>query len=297
LKLAAIDIGSNAVRMQITNVIVYRGKVTFKKLEYMRFPLRLGNDVFNIGEIGPELKEKFIQLLQAFKIWIDLYQVDDVMVCATSAMREAANSDQLAAETALRLGLNIEIIDGQREAEIINKAIFNNLDQKSYLHIDVGGGSTELNLYAGHKKIDSESFKMGSVRRLKDAEAPAMWKQVEEWVCKRIHKEYQPITAIGTGGNINKIYDLTGKKRTKDNTLSIQEVKHVREEIVKLSLEERINVLMLNPDRADVILPASEIYLLVMQYAKARKILVPDVGLKDGMIQMMYERNQHLLPV
>jgi exopolyphosphatase/guanosine-5'-triphosphate,3'-diphosphate pyrophosphatase len=297
LKLAAIDIGSNAVRMQITNVIVYRGKVTFKKLEYMRFPLRLGNDVFNIGEIGPDLKEKFIQLLQAFKIWIDLYQVDDVMVCATSAMREAANGDEVAEETALRLGLRIEVIDGQREAEIINKAIFNNLDQKSYLHIDVGGGSTELNLYAGHQKIDSESFKMGSVRRLKDAEAPAMWTEVEKWVCQRIHKEYLPVTAIGTGGNINKIYDLTGKKRTKDNTLSIQEVKHVREEIAKLSLEERINVLMLNPDRADVILPASEIYLLVMQYAKARKILVPDVGLKDGMIQMMFERNQHLLPV
>lgn len=296
MKLAAIDIGSNAVRMQITNVIVYQGKVTFKKLEYMRFPLRLGYDVFRVGEIGPELQEKFFQLLHAFKIWIDLYQVDDVMACATSAMRESANGYDIVDEAYRRLGLKIEVIDGQREAEIINRAIFNNLDQKSYLHIDVGGGSTELNLYVAHEKVASESFRMGSVRRLNEVEAPAMWQQVEQWISEYVHKEYHPITAIGTGGNINKIFDLSGKKRTKDNTISFYEVKHVREQIASMSLEERINVLMLNPDRADVIVPASEIYLRVMHYAKARKILVPDVGLKDGMIQIMFERNQHLLP-
>jgi exopolyphosphatase / guanosine-5'-triphosphate,3'-diphosphate pyrophosphatase len=296
LKLAAIDIGSNAVRMQITNVIVFRGKITFKKLEYMRFPLRLGQDVFEIGEIGPQLKEKFISLLQAFKIWIDLYEVDDVMACATSAMRESANGEMVRDEIKDRLGLDIEIIGGQTEADIINKAIFKNLDFKTYLHIDVGGGSTELNLYVGHEKIAAESFKMGSVRRIKSGDEPLIWGEMENWVKDHIHKDYQPVISIGTGGNINKIYDLSGKKRMRDNTLSINEVMHVREVISTMTPEERINVLMLNPDRADVILPASEIYLQVMHFAKSKKILVPDVGLKDGMIQMMFERNQHLLP-
>lgn len=288
MKLAAVDIGSNAIRLQITNVLSYQEKVTFKKIEYVRFPLRLGHDVFRSKKISPASEEKFFKLMQAFKILIDLYEVDNELICATSAMREAKNGEEVATRVLNEIGLKIRIIDGNKEAELINKAISSYIDDKTYLHIDVGGGSTELNLYYKKEKLNARSFKIGSVRRLEHFDSPVIWKNMESWVRENIRKEYGPITAIGTGGNINKIFDLA---KTKTNTpLAIKKIEEIKEFLSKYSFEEKVNLLQLNHDRADVIIPASEIYLAVMRAAKSKNIIVPDVGLKDGMMIYLYEK-------
>lgn len=288
MRLAAVDIGSNAIRFQITNVISYQGKTTFKKLEYVRFPLRLGNDVFGSKSISKASEAKFLKLMHAFKLLIDLYEVDNYMACATSAMREAKNGEEIAGKVLNELGLKIRIIDGNKEAELINRAISSYIDEKTYLHIDVGGGSTELNLYHKREKVNSRSFKIGSVRRLGRHDSPVIWKNMKQWIALNVKKEYGPITAIGTGGNINKIFELAKTKTNK--ALSIAKVEQIKEYLSSYTYEERVNVLQLNPDRADVILPASEIYISVMHAAKVKSIIVPDVGLKDGIMQVLYEK-------
>ncbi len=296
IKLAAIDIGSNAIRLQVTSVIQYEGKITFKRLEYLRFPLRLGQDVFEVTEdnpthhIGPERVAKFLKLMSAFKLLIDLYEVDEYLGCATSAMREAENGHALIEQVRREYGLELQIIDGDTEAEILNNALMSFLEEgKSYLHIDVGGGSTELNLYVNKQKKAARSFPIGSVRRLNTRKPlDQVWGEVQQWIKANVRKDYGKVIAIGTGGNINKIYDLSGKKTSK--LLTINKVISTRDFVAGHSLEERINKLQLNPDRADVIVPASDIYITAMQWAKATKILVPNVGLKDGVMQMLYEK-------
>ena len=301
LKLAAIDIGSNAIRLQVTNVLEYEGKITFKRLEYVRFPLRLGQDVFEITEenpthrIGAERSGKFLKLMHAFSLLINLYEVDDYMAFATSAMREAENGHELVHKAKKNYGLHIEIIDGDREAEIINNALLNFLEPgKAYLHIDVGGGSTELNLYIDKEKIAAHSFPIGSVRRLNTRiSLDQVWESINEWIRTHLKKKHGSLTAIGTGGNINKIFDLSGKKVGKP--LPTKQVISIRDFLASHTLEERINKLQLNPDRADVILPAADIYIAVMKWARATKIIVPDVGLKDGVMQMLYDK--HLVQI
>lgn len=298
MKLAAIDIGSNAIRLQVTNTTLSKkdGEVTFKKVEYIRFPLRLGRDVFTHGKISKTSKENFKKLMTAFKLLLDLYQVDDYMACATSAMREAENGQVLANEVKKEIGLNINIIDGDEEAALINYALKNHLvEGKTYLHIDVGGGSTELNVYDKGKKATARSFKIGSVRRLEHHDSPEIWDDMKKWVKENVKKEFGKATAIGTGGNINKIYDLAGKDPGK--TMSIKKAKEIQTMLRDYSLEERMEILQLNPDRADVIIPASEIYISVMEWAKASSIVVPDVGLKDGVMRHLYERNANKIPV
>ncbi|MFC2186019.1 Ppx/GppA phosphatase family protein [Fulvivirgaceae bacterium LMO-SS25] len=288
MKIAAIDIGSNAIRLQITSVLEYEESITFKKIEYVRFPLRLGQDVFTEKLIKPDTEEKFVKLMRSFKILIDLFEVDIYRACATSAMREAKNGATIAARVLNEIGLKIDIINGDKEAEIINNSLSSYLEDKAYLHIDVGGGSTELNIYVNKQKVAANSFKIGSVRRLSFHQSPLVWKRMEDWIKQNIKKEYGRITAIGTGGNINKLADLAKKKPGK--TISIKKIEAVREYLAGFTLEERINKLQLNPDRADVILPASDIYMFAMKAAKATNILVPDMGLKDGMIQDMYKK-------
>lgn len=287
MKLAAIDIGSNAVRLQITKVIEYDKLITFKKLEYVRFPLRLGHDVFTEGRISEYNKERFYKLMTAYKNLIDLYEVDAFFGCATSAMRESENGRTLVEQVKEGLDLDIRIISGDEEADMINKVVLFSLDEKNYIHIDVGGGSTELNFYRDHKKVDSRSFKVGSVRKLEHMDNPEVWKEMKEWVNERTVPKEGKITAVGTGGNINKLFELSNpetktRKMTRDKLIRTQEV------LKNLTLEDRLNKLQLNPDRADVIIPASEIYLTVMESARANKIIVPDVGLKDGINYHMY---------
>ena len=190
---------------------------------------------------------------------------------------------------ASELGVVIHIIDGNREAELINRAIHSFLTEKTYLHIDVGGGSTELNLYVKGKKIKTRSFKIGSVRVLERNDSPAMWEDMEHWVKEHIKKSFGKVTAVGTGGNISKIFELSKMKPGK--TISRQKVKDIRDMVEGLSLEERIYKLQMNPDRADVIVPASGIYIQVMEWANASSILVPEVGLKDGIMMYLYEKN------
>lgn len=289
MKLAAIDIGSNAIRLQVTNTFFSKGQVGFKKMEYVRFPLRLGKDVFNTGRISEEREEKFKKLMHAFKLLIDLYEVDDYMACATSAMREAENGSEIVSEVAEELGLNIDIIDGGREAELINNAISSFLDaEHSYLHIDVGGGSTELNLLRGGEKIDSKSFQIGSVRRLEHHDSPDIWRDMEAWVIENVPNRGE-VTAVGTGGNINKIFELAGK--ISGEQMSLDNIKHIQTYVGGMTMEERINDLQLNNDRADVIIPASEIYVSVMEWADSANIIVPNVGLKDGIMHTLYLRN------
>ncbi|WP_367281475.1 Ppx/GppA phosphatase family protein [Porifericola rhodea] len=298
IRLAAIDIGSNAIRLQVTSVIQYEEITTFKKLEYVRFPLRLGQDVFEVTgdnpsqRIGPERSAKFLKLMKAFKLLIDLYEVDEYLGCATSAMREAENGSELVKTVKDKYGLELDIIDGDREAEILNNALMSFLEEdKTYLHIDVGGGSTELNLYVNKEKIVARSFPIGSVRRLNTRKSlDQVWEEMKQWIKTHVKKEYGKVTAIGTGGNINKIYDLSGKKNNK--TISFNKVISTRDYVASHSLEERISKLQLNPDRADVIVHASDIYVFAMKWARAGKILVPNVGLKDGIMQLLYEKHQ-----
>jgi len=290
LKLAAIDIGSNAIRFQISTVLDRGPNVLFKKLEYIRFPLRLGHDVFSAGKISKESIAKFMKLMSAYKIMIELYEADDYMFCATSAMREAENGKQLADRVYNELGLTINLISGKEEADLINRAIKSYLSDHTYLHIDVGGGSTELNLYVQGKKIKTRSFKVGSVRVLEHTDQPVMWTDMEKWIKANVKKSYGRLTAVGTGGNISKIFELAGKKPGK--AIGIKTVRDVRDRVDGLTMDQRIYELQMNPDRADVIIPASNIYLKVMEWAHAQSILVPDVGLKDGMLLYLLEKNQ-----
>ena len=288
MRLAAIDIGSNAIRLQITKVIEYDKLITFKKLQYVRFPLRLGQDVFANKQISEYNQERFIKLMSAYKTLLDLYQVDHYYGCATSAMRESKNGKQLAQRAWDELGLKINIITGLKEAEMINSVISLDLDEKIYLHIDVGGGSTELNFYYKQKKVASKSFKIGSVRRMEHHDSPKVWNEIEKWVKSELKGHKEKVTAIGTGGNINKIYELSPRARKRK--ISLENIMRVQDYLRNLTMDELLNRLQLNPDRADVIVPASEIYVHAMMAAGAQNMLVPDVGLKDGINYYLFEK-------
>ena len=287
MKLAAIDIGSNAVRLQITKVIEYEKIITFKKLEYVRFPLRLGHDVFSTGRISEFNKERFYKLMTAYKNLIDLYEVDALYGCATSAMRESENGQQIIDGVKDKLDLEINIISGEEEADMINRVVLFSLDNRNYIHIDVGGGSTELNIYHNHEKIHSKSFQIGSVRKLEQGELPEAWEEMKEWISDHTVPKGEKITAVGTGGNINKLFELSNPE-SKSRKMAIDKLMRTQDVLKNLSIDDRLNKLQLNPDRADVIIPASEIYIQVMLSARAKNILVPDVGLKDGINYHMY---------
>lgn len=288
MKLAAIDIGSNAIRFQVTNVMEYEKSIPiFKKIEYIRFPLRLGHDVFRKGEISVLKRDKFVQLMQTFKLLMDLYEVDHYMGCATSAMRESSNGREIIDQVKEDFGLEIDIIDGETEASYINTAINAFLKEGLFVHIDVGGGSTEINLYEDGKKLNSASFQVGAVRSLEKMNSAESWEIMKTWVKNNIVKKGK-VTAIGTGGNIKKIYDLANHKIGK--SISLKKVITTVDFIKEYSYEDKQRYLQLNPDRADVIIPAAEIYIAVMEWAKVSSIIVPDVGLKDGLMLEMYNR-------
>lgn len=288
MKLAAIDIGSNAVRLQITKVIEYEKMITFKKLEYVRFPLRLGHDVFTDGKISDYNRERFFKLMTAYKNLIDLYEVDSIYGCATSAMRESANGQTLVDEIDTKLGLKLEIITGDEEAEMINKVILSSLDNKNYIHIDVGGGSTELNIYKNHIKTFSKSFPIGTVRRLEQGRNQSNWLAMNDWVKQHTDTHGEKITGVGTGGNINKLFELSNPE-SKSKKMSLDKLMRTQDILKNLSTDDLLNKLQLNPDRADVIIPASDIYISVLKSAGAKHIIVPEVGLKDGINYYMYQ--------
>ncbi|SNC64970.1 exopolyphosphatase / guanosine-5'-triphosphate,3'-diphosphate pyrophosphatase [Hymenobacter gelipurpurascens] len=299
LKLAAIDIGSNAVRCQISAVLHYGDKYRLKRVEYVRYPLRLGEDVFATGEISEKKQEKFIKFLHALRLLMEVHDVapNHYLICATSAMRTALNGQEVAARIQQELGMTVQVIDGQAEAAYINRVIEHLLeDNKHYLHIDVGGGSTEFNIYYNRRKVASQSFEVGSIRRMQQAESGlagtdaqnATWQHMEEWV-KENGRRYHVSRAIGTGGNINKLYSMA--QPSVDKPVSRRRIGTILDHLMSMSMDERVNVALLNPDRADVIIPAGQIYLSAMEWANIHQMIVPDIGLKDGMLQTLFEEH------
>ncbi|MGV3589536.1 MAG: Ppx/GppA phosphatase family protein [Adhaeribacter sp.] len=288
MKLAAIDIGSNAVRCQISSVLHHQERNIFKRVEYLRYPIKFGEDVFTSGIISTEKEERFTKFLHALKLLMEVHDVSHYMICATSAMRQAQNAPEIIQRVNKRLGMKINVIDGQTEAELINKVIHNLLDDKNYLHIDVGGGSTEFNVYIDHKKVASQSFEMGSIRYQVGSKNDEIWMAMKEWVKENARKCHVS-RAIGTGGNINKIYEMAGKMAGKP--IFRKQIEEIVNQLESLSMEEKLSVLLLNPDRADVIVPAARIYLSAMKWARIESMMVPTVGLKDGILQALYEKH------
>ncbi len=290
MKFAAIDIGSNAARLQISSVLEDEGVISFKRVEYVRFALRLGHDVFIDGAISPESEVRIFKLLQAYKLLMELHEVQDYSICATSAMREAVNAAEIITRINKILEMKINVIDGAREAELINDVVVQSLHpQKNYLHIDVGGGSTELNIYRNREKLASKSFKIGSVRLLEGKEKESDWDKMKQWISSQIVSMDGPIYAVGTGGNISKLYNISSEVN-ESKTMTMEELKKIAAYVSSFTFEERVHKLRLNTDRADVIVPASSIYLAAMECAGCPSIFVPDLGLKDGILQMLYDR-------
>jgi exopolyphosphatase/guanosine-5'-triphosphate,3'-diphosphate pyrophosphatase len=290
MKFAAIDIGSNAARLQISSVLENDGVISFKRIEYVRFALRLGHDVFSDGLISPESEVRIFKLMHAYKLLMDLHEVKDYAICATSAMREASNSTEIITRIHKILDMKIQLIDGSREAELINDVVVQSLHpKKNYLHIDVGGGSTELNIYSNRVKLASKSFKIGSVRLLEGTEKEGDWEKMRSWIAQQISLISGDIEAIGTGGNMAKLLNLS-KPAPEEKSMSFDALFEIAAYVGSFSFEDRVNKLRLNTDRADVIVPAASIYLTAMELGGCKTILVPDLGLKDGIIQMLYDR-------
>jgi exopolyphosphatase/guanosine-5'-triphosphate,3'-diphosphate pyrophosphatase len=288
VRLAAIDIGSNAARLLIAETTQDKdGKPQFNKLNLVRVPLRLGFDVFEKGEISKEKRGMVLQTMKAYGHLINAYGVKNVIACATSAMRDAANSADLIRKIKLETGLEIEIISGDLEASIIyENHVAENMDtDHSYLYIDVGGGSTELTFFSDGKLIFKQSFNIGTIRLIKDMVDDDKWNEMKDFI-KAKTKGYKKIVAIGTGGNINKVFSLSKKKDGKPLDISL--LKDYLKEISSFSLEDRMNIYKLREDRADVIVPALQIYINVMRWADADEIYVPKIGLADGLIQHLY---------
>jgi exopolyphosphatase/guanosine-5'-triphosphate,3'-diphosphate pyrophosphatase len=291
MKYAAIDIGSNASRLLLCNVLEESGETHFKKAELIRIPLRLGEDAFIKGRISEEKIEKFCKTMNAFKLLLDVYEPISYRACATSAMREAANRVEIIERVQKECGLIIEVISGKEEADIIySNHVEEHLDKnRSYLYIDVGGGSTEVTLFSGGKTLVSQSFDIGTIRWLNKLVDKEKWYEFKDWV-RMITLGHQPLTAIGSGGNINKICKILGKKDGKP--LYFDKLKELYTEMKPHTVEERMEIWTLNPDRADVIVPAAKIFLGIMKAAQINEIIVPEIGLADGLVHRMHEKQK-----
>ena len=287
-KYGAIDIGSNAVRLLISNIIEQKDKpVIFKKNSLIRVPIRLGADVFVNGGISETNKKRMKDTMTAFNLIMKSHGVEKYKACATSAMREANNGVEFCEEIAKDCEIQIDIIDGDEEATIIAATDLHSFidPSKTYLYVDVGGGSTEFSIIHSSKKIISKSFRIGTVRLLNDSVKNETWRELEQWI-KSNTKHYDKIELIGSGGNINKIFKLSGKDLGKP--LSYFYLINYYNTLQDYSYEERITELNLNQDRADVIIPALRIYLSAMKWSGAKDILVPKIGLSDGIIKSIY---------
>lgn len=287
-KYAAIDIGSNAMRLLIANIVEQDGKETqFNKNSLVRVPIRLGQDSFMIGEISKDNIERMVDAMNAFRLLMKVHKVEKYMAFATSAMREANNANEVIDIIKKKSDIKIEIIDGEKEAAIIASTDLHYLlkTDKTYLYVDVGGGSTEFSLFSNGKIVVSKSFKAGTVRLLNELVRESVWNEMEQWITENT-KHYDEVTLIGSGGNINKIFKMSGKMQ--DKPLSFIYLNSQYAFLNSLTYEERITELGLNPDRADVIVLATQIYLNAMKWSGARNIYVPKIGLSDGIVKAMY---------
>jgi len=290
LRYAAIDIGSNAVRMLIADIIENNESISFKKTTLIRVPLRLGDDAFLNKYLSDKKANDLVKTMHAFRSLMDVYKVVDYRACATSAMREAKNGPEVVKRIKDEAGLDLEIIHGEVEAKIIYAShAEQEIDKtKNYLYIDVGGGSTELSLFSAGTLVASHSFNIGTIRILDNQDTEETWNDMREFLREHT-RNYKVISGIGTGGNINKLYRLSDEKE--NQPLSFVKLKSLYNYLESFSLKDRINVLGLNQDRADVIIPASEIYLAVMKWGGIKHIYVPSVGMVDGIIQTLIDKN------
>jgi len=290
LRYAAIDIGSNAVRLLIADIIENNTSVSFKKNTLIRVPLRLGDDAFLDKHLSDRKSTDLVKSMQAFRNLMDVYKVTDYLAYATSALREAKNGDELVKRISLEANINLEIIPGQKEAQIIYSSHAEQTIDKSknYLYIDVGGGSTELSLFAAGELWASKSFNIGTIRMLDNLDREETWNEMKDFIRENT-RQFKLISGIGTGGNINKLYKLSEEKDKMP--LTFIKLKALYTYLNSFSLKDRINVLGLNQDRADVIIPACEIYLTILKTANIKSIYIPTVGLVDGMIQTLIEKN------
>ncbi len=287
-KFAAIDIGSNAIRLLINNVIEEDGQETrFRKSELIRVPVRLGEDAFKRGEISQRNIERMVNTMKAFQLLMGVQEVEQYMACATSAMREAKNGSAIIQKIQEEAGVEIELIDGKKEAEIIASTDLKKVIKKdqTYLYIDVGGGSTEFTLFSNGKIKTSRSFKLGTVRLLNNMVDDEIWEKLKCWIAEVSDKE-DKISIIGSGGNINKLHKMSGRKE--NEPLSYIWLNAQYHFLENLSYNDRISELGLNPDRADVIIPALRIFLNAAKWSGAKKIHVPKIGLSDGIIKTLY---------
>ncbi len=290
MRLAAIDIGSNAARLLINDVIEGpQGKPEFIKLTLVRVPLRLGFDVFETGSISPQKKEMLVKTIKAYKLLIDVYQVQHLITAATSAMRDASNAKSLLQEVKEETGMDIRVITGEEEASFIyENHVAENLNSlESYLYIDVGGGSTELTFFSDGRLIAKQSFNIGTIRLLKNQVNGEHWAEMKEFI-KQKTSGYHHITVIGSGGNINKVFSLSKRKEGKPLTLEL--LRNYYKEFSSISLAQRISLYQLREDRADVIVPALLIHINVMRWAEAEEIYVPKIGLADGLLHILYDQ-------
>ena len=287
-KFAAIDIGSNAIRILIANIIQTDHDVIFQKNSLIRSPVRLGEDSFTLGEISPKSLKRFVNTMKAFKLLMKIHEVSHYKAYATSALREANNSSYVIKTVKKKAGIKVEIIDGIKEAKIISNSkiseFFNT--QKTFLFVDVGGGSTEFTFINEGNHIVSKSFKIGTVRLINNLIDDRVWVGIEKWIKKNSMK-YDKITLMGSGGNINKLFKLSNIKEGKP--LTKIKLSQLFNQLEKLNYEHRILKFELNPDRADVIVPAARIYLKALEWSGGQKIYVPRFGLSDGMIKYMYK--------
>ncbi|WP_455674519.1 Ppx/GppA phosphatase family protein [Phocaeicola sp.] len=289
---AAIDIGSNAVRLLIKSVDSEAAQEKrFKKAMLLRVPLRLGFDVFSIGELSEKKADKLLRLMKAYRQMMKIYEVDDYRACATSAMRDARNGKETIKKIEKETGIRIEIIDGQEEARMIYNNHIECLEDRSgnYMYVDVGGGSTEINLLTNGELVCSMSYNIGTVRMLNNAVREGTWQQMEDDL-KRVTDGITSVNIIGSGGNINKLYRLAEKKDKKLQRLPVSSLQTLYDELQPMTPEERIEAYSLKQDRADVIVPAAEIFLKIAETVHAEYIYVPVIGLSDGIIDNLYAR-------
>lgn len=291
-KYAAVDIGSNAIRLLIATVIEKEGFPTqFKKTSLVRLPIRLGADVFLEGNISSSNYKRLLDAMQAYSLIIKTHKVVAFRACATSAMREAKNGKEIVSKLKAATGIDIQIIDGNDEAAIIASTDLKQLisDNKVFLYVDVGGGSTEFTVFANGKNIASHSFKLGTVRIINGMVEDTMWEQAQQWVTQHT-KAYSKINVIGSGGNINSIYRFSEKKV--GQPLSYLFMSNFYEKVKQYDYNQRVFELKMNPDRADVIIPATRIYLSAMKWAKAKNMYVPKIGLADGIVKQLYNERK-----
>jgi exopolyphosphatase/guanosine-5'-triphosphate,3'-diphosphate pyrophosphatase len=289
LKLAAIDIGSNAARLLIADVVEYsNSKPEFIKTVLVRVPLRLGFDVFEKGEISAKKIEQLCKTIKAYRLLLDVYGIKHLKACATSAMRDASNAAQVLQRVKEETGVSVKIISGEEEATLIyENHVADYMDSKeSYLYIDVGGGSTELTFFSDGELVFKKSFNIGTIRLLKDQVKDSDWNEMKDFLRQQTRGHHH-VTAIGSGGNINKVFNLS--KRKEGKPLHLDLLKEYYKEFSELTLEQRMQQFRLREDRADVIVPALQVYMNAMRWADAEEIYVPKIGLADGLIHTLYD--------